>query len=128
VASGVAAPRSTLVTEHDEPSNGWLAPLVVAVEHVDRDTPCRVERLSNGCVQGCTGVAQSGLPEPDATGANQEISLLWSKRRHPWRRVAPMVPGSPLGVLSDLPGWIGLKMVGAEHGDARSEIAQRVAR
>lgn len=125
VASGVATPRPVLDTEHDEAGNGWLASLVVAVEHVDSDAPRSVERLSHGCVQGCSGIAQGGLPEPHPTGADQEVSLLWRKRRHAWRLVPPTMSSGPLGILSDFPGGVGLKVVSAEHGDTRSEIAKR---
>ena len=124
VASGVAAPRSTLVIEHDEPGNGRLASLMVAVEHVDGDASRRVDRLGNSFVQGCTGVAQGGLPEPDPTGADQKISLLRSKRRHRWRPVARRCRAAPWGSSATSRAGSARRWC-AEHGDARSEIAQR---
>jgi hypothetical protein len=57
VAGGVAAPGPTLVTEQDEPGDGWLASFVVAIEDVDSDATRRVERLDGGGMEACFGVA-----------------------------------------------------------------------
>jgi hypothetical protein len=47
VAGRVAAPGSTLVGEQDEPSDGWLASFMVAVEDVDSDATGRPEPSSS---------------------------------------------------------------------------------
>ena len=125
VAGGVAAPGAIFVTQQDQPGDRWLASFVVAVEDVDGDATRGVERLGSGGVKGRFGVAESGLPEPDPAGADEQVSLLRSERRHARQRVAPAVPSCPLGIPGDDAGRFGLEVVGPQHRDARSEIAQR---